>query len=123
MNEPIEKTIGKQIAKIREKRGLKQANLAELVELAPETISRMERGMSIPSLKTLERIGEALRTPLKDFFSSKLQGQEKGNRREAEIAKVAVLLQNKEPSEIKMAYSLLKSLFEQLKQNFKPLKK
>ena len=68
MTNKVEKLIGSQIAKIRKERGLTQAQVAELVNVATETISRLERGVSIPSLKRLEKIGRALNTPMKMFF-------------------------------------------------------
>ena len=57
----IEKQIGARITELRLSRKLTQAQLAEKANLSVETISRMERGASFPSLKTLENIEEAIR--------------------------------------------------------------
>ncbi len=68
MSKSVEKLIGAQIAGIRKDREITQERLAELVDVAAETISRLERGVSIPSLKTLEKISRVLHTSLKDLF-------------------------------------------------------
>jgi len=64
----IEKRIGVKITEIRLTRKLTQAQLAEKVNVSVETISRLGRGVSIPSLKTLGNIAQSLNTPLKSFF-------------------------------------------------------
>ena len=68
MAKNIEKLIGAQIARIRKERGITQERLAASVNVATETISRLERGVSMPSLMTLEKISHALHSPLKDLF-------------------------------------------------------
>ncbi|KKM15467.1 hypothetical protein LCGC14_1695770, partial [marine sediment metagenome] len=60
----IEKWIGARITGVRLSRKLTQAQLAEKVDVSVETISRMERGVSFPSLRSLENIAHALDTPL-----------------------------------------------------------
>ena len=47
---------------------LTQEALAEKVGVAPETISRLERGVSIPSLRMLEKIARGLGVELRDLF-------------------------------------------------------
>ncbi len=64
----LEKRIGGKITKIRSAKKLTQAQLAEKVNFSVESISRMERGVSFPSLKTMENIAEVLNVPLKNFF-------------------------------------------------------
>ena len=48
--------------------GLTQLQLADKLSVALETISRMERGASTPSIKTLGRIGHALGIPAHEFL-------------------------------------------------------
>lgn len=56
--------IGCRIRKARRAAGLTQAILAEMIGLAPETISRLEHGAFVPSVPTLIKIAEALDTGL-----------------------------------------------------------
>jgi transcriptional regulator with XRE-family HTH domain len=42
--------------------------LAEKVERTVDAISQLERGRSLPSFETLERLALALDVPIRDFF-------------------------------------------------------
>ena len=64
----IEKFLGAQIAEQRRHRGLTQAELAEVADVASETISRLERGAAMPSLTRLNDIATALGTELRDLL-------------------------------------------------------
>jgi len=116
----VEKLIGIQIAKIRNNREVTQEQLAESVGVATETISRLERGVSIPSLKTLEKISQALHTSLKNIFDFEyLEEPNKGDAVENEIARLIAFLKTKKADDIKMCYRLLKGIFEQIETNYK----
>ena len=52
--------IAMQIVALREKAGLTQVDLAERTGISQADISRIERGASSPTAKTLQRIAEAL---------------------------------------------------------------
>ncbi len=53
---------GQVIQRIRKERGMTQEQLGELVDGAPNSISRIERGLLIPALPTLVDICNALGT-------------------------------------------------------------
>jgi transcriptional regulator with XRE-family HTH domain len=64
---PIEKAIGQRIARLRDRAGLTQAELAEKSGVQPETISRYEAGkLSIP-LERLLLIAEAFGLRIQDL--------------------------------------------------------
>jgi ribosome-binding protein aMBF1 (putative translation factor) len=52
--------IAVQVMELREKRGLTQAQLADRCGMDQADISRIERGATSPTARTLQRIGEAL---------------------------------------------------------------
>jgi ribosome-binding protein aMBF1 (putative translation factor) len=52
--------IAMQIVDLREKAGLTQVELAERTGISQADISRIERGATSPTAKTLQRIAEAL---------------------------------------------------------------
>jgi transcriptional regulator with XRE-family HTH domain len=56
--------LGKNIAARRKTLGLTQEQLAEHLGVDTETVSRIERGVTSPSLATLERISIALATKM-----------------------------------------------------------
>ena len=47
--------------------------------MALETISRMERGVNAPSIRTLARIAEALDVPVRELFTTEGGASEKEN--------------------------------------------
>lgn len=68
MSKKIEKQLGGRVAKLREAAGLTQAELAEEVGVATETISRLERGATIPSVSRLDDVASALGVDIVDLF-------------------------------------------------------
>ncbi|MBN2527753.1 MAG: helix-turn-helix transcriptional regulator [Deltaproteobacteria bacterium] len=66
----LEQNIGGRVAQFRETAGLTQDNLAEKVGVTIETISRLERGVSIPSIARLDTIANALGVELTDLLST-----------------------------------------------------
>ena len=60
--------LGSRIKEIRRLRGLSQEVLAEMVDIDPKHLSRIEVGQSFPSFNTLDRLANALDVELKEFF-------------------------------------------------------
>lgn len=118
MSESVEEQIGSHIARLRKEREITQEQLAELVNMAPETISRIERGASVPSLKTLEKISEALHTSLKMLFDFKYR-QETTSAIEKESMKLLAYLKAKKAGDIKMGHRILKGIFDQIEENYR----
>lgn len=117
MSKNIEKLIGARIAKIRKEREITQERLAASINVATETISRLERGVSIPSLATLERISRALHCPLKELFDFEYS-ESKGSAFENEINKLIAFLKTKNFDDVKMCHRILKAVFEQIEKNY-----
>jgi len=107
--------IGAQIADKRKKRGFTQEHLGELVKVSTETISRLERGVSVPSLKTLEKVSRALKTPLKEFFENI---SEPKNVSPYELSKIMNLLKTRDKEDIEMSYRIIKDIFKNIDQNY-----
>jgi len=118
MAENIEKLIGTQIAKIRKEREITQERLAASINVATETISRLERGVSIPSLATLERISHALHCPINKLFDFEYPKKSKDNALDREIDKVVAFLKTKNLDDTKMCYRILKAVFEQIEKSY-----
>ena len=58
-------SIGEQIKRRRELLGLTQAHLSELADISINTLYKLERGQSNPTLDILERIMDVLGLELK----------------------------------------------------------
>jgi transcriptional regulator with XRE-family HTH domain len=61
---------------MRQERGLSLRALAELCDLSPNTISLVERGVTSPSVSTLQRLAMALGVPITSFFTEPVQRME-----------------------------------------------
>ncbi len=61
--------LGQQIAVRRKSLGWTQDHLAERLEVDAETISRFERGVTLPSLTTLDRLARVLSSSTADLLS------------------------------------------------------
>lgn len=59
--------LSENLAYLRKKQGLRQAQLAELAGVQPTTISNYEKGISSPDLETLGRIKDALQVSVDDL--------------------------------------------------------
>lgn len=115
MQDNLEKVIGRHIAKIRKGRQLSQAQLAEMIDVAPETISRLERGISMPSLKAFENISRALEVPLKSIFDFEYSQQVKRNASEREITRIVNFLKTKRLEEVRVGFEILRDVFRGMK--------
>jgi transcriptional regulator with XRE-family HTH domain len=60
--------IGGSVAAIRKENGWTQGGLAERIGVETETVSRFERGATLPSLVTLQRLALALNTTMADLI-------------------------------------------------------
>ena len=62
--EVLRERLGRELKKARLARGLTQSDVAERLGTDPETISRFERGATLPSLSRLLALAEALDEPV-----------------------------------------------------------
>ena len=67
-NQSLAQRFARNLLKRRKELLLTQADLAERLGVATETLSRFERARHLPSLKMLERMAGALRMPIADLI-------------------------------------------------------
>ena len=60
--------VGANITAKRKLKDLNQAQFAELVGIGPDSLSRIERGLTAPRFQTLERMTHILECPVAEFF-------------------------------------------------------
>ena len=65
----LSKRLGANIAAQRKSLGMTQAALAEQMKMEPESISRFERGATLPSLATLEELSLVLKSTIADLLA------------------------------------------------------
>ncbi len=66
---PIKKDLGINIKKIRKNRKLTQEEFAEMINIAPRTLSGIECGENFVTAETLDKIVVALDTTQEELFS------------------------------------------------------
>lgn len=64
--------LGRNLAAKRKELGLNQEQLAESIGVEPETISRFERGATLPSLVTLAKLAEFLGIQISELLEEDL---------------------------------------------------
>ena len=69
MQRGIGKLVGAGVKAARERRSLTQAQLAALTRKTVETVSNIERGVTVPSVQTLHTFSEVLGCGIGDFFT------------------------------------------------------
>ena len=62
------KKLGKRIVKLRNQKGMSQADLAKACFKEPQSIERLENGKTNPTGYYLYEIAKALKIPLKELF-------------------------------------------------------
>ncbi len=68
MSTQVKHKIGLRVKAARTQKGLTQAQLAEAIDKAFETISNIERGKTAPNFSTLADIADVLGLPMREFF-------------------------------------------------------
>lgn len=63
------KLLGANIAKYRQQQNLTQEQLAELLGIGNEAVSRIERGVSMPSLMRLVELANVFQCKMADLFT------------------------------------------------------
>lgn len=61
-------SLGENIKNIRKSKGLSIMNVRELTGLSKSTISDLENDKSSPTAETLQKIADAFKIPVSDFF-------------------------------------------------------
>jgi transcriptional regulator with XRE-family HTH domain len=66
----IKKAFGEKLKRLRNKRKLTQEQLAEIIEMSPKNLSKIEVGTSFVSSETLEKIMVALNVTAEELFAN-----------------------------------------------------
>ncbi len=66
----IKKAFGEKVKRLRNKRRLTQEQLAEIIEISPKNLSKIEVGVSFVSSETLEKLLIALNVTAEELFAN-----------------------------------------------------
>ena len=70
----MKEEIGRRVRDARDKKGISQEKLAELVDLSLSSISRLETGRTMVSVEKLLRIADALNVGIDELLADFIQG-------------------------------------------------
>ena len=60
--------VGKRIKELREAKGMKQIELANLIDVEATNLSKLEKGVHLPKKDNLNKITNALGVEIKDIY-------------------------------------------------------
>jgi len=60
--------LGKRIKEIRESKNIKQVSLANMIDIEPTNLSKIEKGIHLPKEETINKILIALNTDINNLF-------------------------------------------------------
>ena len=71
----MEMTIGKRIAALRREKGLKQDDLAQVLEVSPQAVSKWENDQTCPDISLLPKLAKILGVTVDELLSGKQELQ------------------------------------------------
>lgn len=71
----MELTIGKRIAALRREKGLKQDDLAQMLEVSPQAVSKWENDQTCPDISLLPKLAKILGVSVDELLSGKQEMQ------------------------------------------------
>ncbi|MBQ8458804.1 helix-turn-helix transcriptional regulator [bacterium] len=98
--------LGRRIKELRQRKGLKQEQLAEMVQLEPTSICNIENGRNYPSFQNLEKIINVLGVSFIEVFKFD-QHQDRVDL----MAEITNMLNNN-PEKVQDTYKIVKALVE-----------
>lgn len=104
---PLGVLVGKRIKEIRESRKIKQNRLAEMINIEPTNLSKIEKGFHLPKEDTINKLTNALNCKVRDLFDF-----EHIKSREELFESIKEILQNSKTEEMQFFYKILVSYKE-----------
>ena len=71
----MEMTIGKRIAALRREKNLKQDDLAQMLEVSPQAVSKWEKDQTCPDISLLPKLAKILGVSVDELLSGKQELQ------------------------------------------------
>lgn len=98
----LSKLVGQRIKEIRESKNIKQVKLAEMINIEPTNLSKIEKGFHLPKEDNINKITRALNVEIKDLFDfSHIKS------REEILALINLILKNSKSEELRFFYRFL----------------
>lgn len=76
-------TFGEKLVQARKAKGLKQKQLAELLDITSQAVSQWERDICSPTLKTMQRMARVLDVPPTELYPDRFQSDSAAGQEQA----------------------------------------
>ena len=107
MDELLKKHFGARVKEIRERKGLNQEQLAEVIGLESRHISRIETGKSFTTIENISKIAKALDVDIDALFKFNHK-----NDRDIIIKEINNYLKDANDNQVETAFRLMQVLFK-----------
>ena len=107
----VNRAIGLHLRALRKHRGVTQAELAEKIGRASETISHIERGVSALLPETAFSIAQVLGLELADMYRVNLPSEDTRADVRRYLSEIAAFMQDHEPEERERIFRIFKEVF------------
>ena len=108
-------TFGKRVKERRQKLGYTQENFAEKRDVGTEFISRIERGIGVPSFETLIKLSKALNVPIDDLINGSPNKNTVKNKKENLTEQIQFLVSDLSDKQKKQIINIIKEAKKFLK--------
>lgn len=102
--------LGERIAVLRRQRGLSQTALAGRVGVTLETISRLERGVSLPSVERLDAVAVALGVPLWMLLQDEDSTEKVFGSKAQAVAEIVAVLDGADVATVRLVREVVRGL-------------
>lgn len=103
----IKKEFGQKIRRMRQRRGLTQEQLAEMIDVSQRTLSGIETGESFVTAETFDKLVSALNTTSEELFITEHLKEPSELVREIKDTLVYI---EKEPQKLEFLYKIVRYL-------------
>lgn len=102
--------LAENIKTLRQQKGYSQNTLAEQLNVVRQTISKWEKGLSVPDADMLEKLANLLEVPVATLLGSSIK-EEKENEGYNEVAKQLAILNEQMVKQSRFRKRIIKTLF------------
>ncbi|MFC6029360.1 helix-turn-helix domain-containing protein [Methylobacterium mesophilicum] len=110
MSEALKRAIGQRVRDARQEAGLTQEDFAARIHRTPESISKLERGVTLPDITTLLEIASATGKALSTFLDLPEARPTRSPTRQRLEAKMARFLAKLPDGQLRVAVDLIEVL-------------
>ena len=106
----FKRRVGHRIKLARQRGDLSQEDLAERIDRSVAAVSNMERGRTLPSFMTLERLARAFDMPVREFFDLGPETGESNPKRSRLVTELVEATRLLSDADLEVALELVQAL-------------